>query len=85
MSVVVGMRERALRTARELRLGQTASGSEELVSLVDALAGILDPNTAPIFLPVLEPMLSAQARGDYLYLADLLEYELAPRFDPSAA
>lgn len=66
-------------TAAAFRLGMEGQGSEGLVALIDALPGLL--KSLPVDFAVrlnqlLATMLAAQGRKDYLYLADLLEYEL---------
>lgn len=67
------------KTAEAFRLGAEAQGSEGLVALIDGLPALLEqvPGDATACLnQVLSAMLAAQSRKDYLYLADLLEYEL---------
>ena len=69
------------RTAAAFRLGRDGEGNETLTGVIDSLAGLLprlDPLSMSRVQVILEPMLMAQNRGDYLLLADLLEYELAP-------
>lgn len=65
--------------ARSFRLGEEAAGSGTLVRLVDAvgrLAARGDPRV-PTLVPVLEELLAAQRRGDFLRVADVLDFVLA--------
>lgn len=71
----------ALSTAESYRLGMEAQGSEGLVALIDALSFLLQnsPKVDSVRLgQVLTAMFEAQARRDYLYLVDLLQYEMLP-------
>ncbi len=64
-----------------LRLGMEAQGSEELVGCIDLLIGRLTTVPAEqtmVMQQVLGEILAAQGRKDYLLVADLLEYEIAP-------
>lgn len=65
-----------------LRLGRSAEGNDALAEFLQqlsiALTGPLG-SQAPLLLPALRALLQAQEQGDFLYVADLLEYELAPR------
>ena len=65
--------------ARHFRLGEVAMGSSRLAELVDGLQGLvgegLAREAAEGLLSLLEMIVDAQARGDYLLVADLLEYE----------
>ena len=66
---------------RSLRLGMEAKGCAVLVLCLDELEKQL-PNL-PLevtnqILPYLGDALAAQERKDYLLVADLLEYEIAP-------
>lgn len=73
--------ELALSTASALRLGMEAQASEGLVALIDALPQMLKDGSGidPTRLnALLANMFAAQSRRDYLYLADLLQYELLP-------
>lgn len=71
------------RAVRSFRLGMEAQGNEACVALVDALlAALAEPGRAPLadqLAPLLPELLAAQARGDCLRVADLLEHELRPR------
>ena len=73
-----------LSTAISFRLGMEAQASEGLVALIDALPQVLadcsEIDTARLNL-ILATMLAAQSRKDYIYLADLLQYELASQFN----
>jgi hypothetical protein len=68
-----------------LRVGMEARGSDSLAALIDALwSGLNCGDLQEIsgrFLPLLEEILSAQERGDSIYVADLLEYKLAQMLD----
>ncbi len=64
-----------------LRLGMEAQGCEELVSCIDQLVGrlVAFPAEQTILMQqVFGEILIAQERKDYLLVADLLEYEIAP-------
>lgn len=68
------------------RLGREAQGSEKLVAIVDLLPGLVSnvPSTAlPRLNGMFSAMLAAQSRRDFLFLADLLEYELSAVLAPS--
>lgn len=72
-----------LRVAIHFRLGMQGAGSEELVTLIDQLlADLQGAPLTPIQLnelsALLGEVLAAQQRQDHLYLADLLQYRLAP-------
>jgi hypothetical protein len=72
-----------LRTSvRQFRLGMEGAGSASLVKLVDALLNLLAaPERSQLstrLLPLLKDIIAAQQRGDYLYIADILEYEILP-------
>lgn len=62
------------------RLGQEGAGSDALVRFVDAIEGeikrgfVIDER----FASLIQHTLAAQGRGDYLRVADLLEFELSP-------
>lgn len=66
---------------RALRLGMEAQGSAALVHCLDKLQQRLcelPGETTNAILLHLEQALAAQQRKDYLLVADLLEYEIAP-------
>ncbi len=68
--------------ARSFRLGQESAGSDAMVRIVDSLGFLAeDPARSAALLPVIQLILSAQGRGDYLLVADLLLHELAPALD----
>lgn len=63
------------------RIGMESEGGEELAKFID----ILMQKVAKFSAQELEPLnnilgetLAAQSRKDYLWVADLLEYEIAP-------
>ncbi len=63
------------------RLGMEAQGSEDMIALIDTLPHLLaECNEADVkqLNKMLSAMQTAQLRKDYLYLADILKYELAP-------
>ncbi len=59
-----------------------AQGSEGLVAIIDSLPSVLQakPVTTDQLNRVLADILSAQARKDHLYMADLIEHELLTLF-----
>jgi hypothetical protein len=61
------------------RLGREAEGNAAFARFIERLQGELggaDPNAlAPLF-PTLQAIVSAQERSDWLFVADLLQYEL---------
>ncbi len=68
---------------RQLRLGMEAAGSASLVALIDELLKrMANPTASPLLqsdLPLLKDLIAGQNRGDFLYVADILEYEIRPR------
>ncbi len=68
---------------RSFRLGMNGQASESLVKFIDCLTSALQKNAAALGSAethLINAIFEAQSRGDYLYLADLLEYEL-PKTD----
>ena len=65
-------------TVRHFRLGMEAAGNESFVGFVDALMGVLaNPKPEDEALAAWFPeIVSAQERGDFLRVADLLEFEV---------
>jgi hypothetical protein len=64
------------------RLGMEGSGNAALVTFIDALTGALqkgDVLDRDGVIGILPAVLEAQASGDYLRVADLLECEVGPR------
>jgi len=66
--------------ANSFRLGQEGAGGNVLTALIDELLqtitdGQLNVDEAA-FNVMIQNIVQAQLAGDYLYLADLLEYEL---------
>lgn len=65
--------------ADRFRLGREAEGNAALARLLDRLQAELadsGPNAlAPLF-PTFRAIMAAQERGDWLFVADLLEHEL---------
>jgi hypothetical protein len=81
--------ERAGDVVRAFRLGEDAQANTSLVALIDALASALAlpplaQHNAQI-LPALQQILDAQMRGDTLWIADLIAYELLPIFASTRA
>jgi hypothetical protein len=63
------------------RLGMEGQASEHLVKLIDLLSPVLAKATSEQALrinPLLANAISAIERKDYLYVADMFEYEIAP-------
>ncbi|MDJ0764478.1 MAG: hypothetical protein QNJ97_15990 [Myxococcota bacterium] len=67
---------------RMFRIGMEASGSDALIRFVDAFEAHFreqaDKTRATALAPILNNIIQAQVSGDFLYVADLLEYELMP-------
>ena len=66
----------------QFRLGMEAGANHSLVTFIDGFlaafkAGKFSAEVQNVQ-PLLEEILGAQERGDYLWAADLLEYEIAP-------
>ena len=64
---------------RAFRLGKEGEGSSALVQFIDRLAPMLESNSVAIGedeAALLQEIVAAQQRGDYIFLADLLEYLL---------
>ena len=68
-------------TCRAFRLGMEGEGSEHLVSLIDSITGLMANAPQGVILQLgtlLAETLGAIERKDYLWAADMLEYEIAP-------
>ncbi len=68
-------------SAKAFRLGEEASGNDLLTALIDAIMPLvsgLGPEHLQRLNSLLAETLSAQARQDYLWVADLLEHEILP-------
>ena len=78
----VRTRQALLAAASSFRLGMHAQGNDAFVHFVDGLrAWIEEPERgadARRLSPLFAEFVAAQMRGDYLRVADMLEYELAP-------
>lgn len=78
------LQENLTDAASAFRLGREGEASEALTALIDVLVATL-PQVSPkdlASLTVLLPaILEAQNRQDFLHIADLLEYRLAPVFN----
>lgn len=72
------------RAVRSFRLGQTGAGSEAFALFLGHFEQLLGSAAIEVDMHALQAflgtLLAAQARGDDLWVADLLEYELAPLF-----
>jgi len=68
------------RTANVFRLGMEGKGGQLFSELIDELFNIVltlpSGESLVNFNTLLQNMIQAQLRADYLYLADLIEYEL---------
>lgn len=63
---------------RQFRLGMEGGGNDSLARFSNAWAASPPLIEQTLLLDPLRQLLQAQKRGDYLRVADLLEYELAP-------
>ncbi len=76
------LRAALMRTVASFRVGMPARGNDALVSFVTMLQARLEGTgsdaVAHPFLAHLGEIIAAQERGDYLRIADLLEFELLP-------
>jgi hypothetical protein len=75
----------ALAAARAFRLGQETEGNQRLLALADAMGamgaiGAAPPHEhgGPDLAAALAAAVHAQARGDWIGIADALEHELGP-------
>jgi len=62
------------------RVGMEASGSERLAGFIDCLTRqivMYPPQVIAELQPLLNELMAAQARRDYTFVADLLEYPLS--------
>ena len=82
------MEKTIVEAVRQFRLGMEAAGSASLVALIDGmLKAMAVPSTSPLSageLPILQEIIAGQQRGDFLYVADLLEYRLLPKLGEGA-
>ncbi|AGZ36232.1 MULTISPECIES: hypothetical protein [Pseudomonas] len=65
-----------------LRLGRDVEGAVRMVELFDAVLAQVDAGAGAV---VLQAMLDAQQRQDWLALADYLEYELVHLIEQGAS
>lgn len=76
------LRSALMTTVSSFRVGMTSRGNDALVKFVTLLQARLDgagtDAAATPFLPYLGAIIQAQERGDWLRVADLLEFELLP-------
>ena len=77
------LREQLHAAARLFRLGQEGAGSDIMVTFTDLLAqrladGTLQANPPQLLPLLISELVAGQERGDFLWVADLLEYELSP-------
>ena len=70
-------------SVRQFRLGMEGEASASLASFIDLLLkGMTADRNFPLSaedMPLLNEIIGGQQRGDYLYVADILEYKLLPR------
>ena len=66
----------------QFRLGMDGGGNAALVAFIDKLLlSMAATETAPLgpqALSLLKEIITGQQRGDFLYVADILEYEIQP-------
>lgn len=64
------------------RIGQEGAGCDALVQFIDRFSELLMSRQVVIdlmrFQEILQTSVAAQERGDFLWVADLLQYELKP-------
>ncbi len=68
-------------TTSAFRIGLEGQGNEQLTALIDAIGQrlpLLPAERLPRLTPLLENALNAIARRDYLWAADMLDYEIRP-------
>lgn len=77
---MAGLDLRLVAVAHDLRRGASAAALSAFADLTGELIDELGKSgsRAAELTPIIELALAAQERADYLGLADLLEYELAP-------
>ncbi len=76
------MLESLEQTITQFRLGMEAGANHSMISFIDSFlaafkSGKFSAEVQEVQ-PLLQEILSAQERGDYLFAADLLEYQIAP-------
>ncbi len=79
MSEGGAINELCQQVVNSLRLGLEAQAHHEMVDLMDAMLPFMEANAGrmgPAEVALINNLLAAQGRGDLLYVADLLEYEL---------
>lgn len=78
---ITSCREALKSAATAFRLGMEGQASQDLVRFIDSFLPVLqDPDRAADckeINPLLNEVLAAQSRKDYLRVADLLEYEVS--------
>ena len=70
---------RRMEAVEAFRLGKENQGSDALVKFMDCLASFLEDNSTLLGRDeeeLLGEIIAAQHRGDYIFVADLLEYIL---------
>ena len=67
------------RAVRGYRLGMEGEGSRAMVEVIDGIMKNVESGAlkSQDLVSQLQRVMQAQARGDYLYVADVLEYEIA--------
>ena len=81
MSQVTELTALGCSAAKYFRLGMEAAGSEDLTRFIDdlfPLLGSLPAETISHLNEISMAVLGAQARRDFLQVADLLQYKIAP-------
>lgn len=81
INVTPDLTEHIVIASRSFRLGMEAMGSENLARFIDALSPVLQALPYDIvqrLAAILNESLASQARKDFSYLADLLEYQIVP-------
>jgi alpha-D-ribose 1-methylphosphonate 5-triphosphate synthase subunit PhnG len=75
---------RARAAAHAYRLGMNGQASAELAALLDGLIAACSRSTLVTarLAPILGELASAQRRGDWLALSDLIEFEISPVLAP---
>jgi hypothetical protein len=74
-------------TCRCFRLGMEAAGNESLMRFIDKITPTLtklQPETVKRLEGLLKESLSAQARHDNSFLADILEHEIRPLLEAAS-
>ena len=79
MALSESCNQQRLKAIISFRVGMEGKGSAALVDFIDCLAPEMENNSSLVGAEeanLFEQIFSAQQRGDYIFLADLLEYVL---------